>query len=320
MFEVKIVADSVSSYGKRLTTFQLVYPRYIHSEFLTHRALSRNAGSSRAVPVAKMAQIALTEMVEPIRYGLNQAGMQASDACLEGDSLEEARAIWISMAEVCAKGSQRLAELGLHKQWANRPLEWFSNIRVVVTATEWDNFFELRAHEDAQPEIHELAIQMQKAMGESTPTLLLSGEWHLPYVTDEDYDAVARYRREAMGMSDLEAWDDEGITEMLCRVSAARCCRVSYLKHDGHPSTVGDDLLLCDRLAGARPIHASPFEHQATPMPEIKPQVYFNGGGDVEIKGHVPEGVSHIDMSGSAWSGNLNGWIQSRKLLEASFA
>lgn len=258
------------------------------------------------MPVAKMAQIALTEMIEPIRYGLNQAGMQASDACLEGDSLEEARAIWISMAEVCAKGSQRLAELGLHKQWANRPLEWFSNIRVIVTATEFDNFFELRAHEDAQPEIHELAIQMKAAMDASTPVLLQLGEWHLPYVTDRDRLEVA-------------ALHQEDPVELLRKISAARCCRVSYLKHDGHPSTVQEDLALCDRLAGARPIHASPFEHQATPMPEIKPQVYFNGGGDVEIKGHVPEGVSHIDMSGSAWSGNLVGWIQNRKLIEQSF-
>lgn len=301
MIKAQIIADSVSEAGKRLTTFQLVYPRYIHSEFLTHRALSRNAGSSRAVPVAKMAQIALTEMVEPIRYGLNQAGMQASDACLEGDGLEEARAIWISMAEVCAKGSQRLAELGLHKQWANRPLEWFSNIRVVVTATEFDNFFELRAHEDAQPEIHELAIQMKAAMDASTPVLLQLGEWHLPYVTDKDYDAVARYRREAMGMSDLEAFDDEGITEMLCRVSAARCCRVSYLKHDGHASTIEEDLALCDRLAGARPIHASPFEHQAAPDQRLQK----SNGEFWWANGHL--------------HGNLVGWIQSRKLIEQSF-
>lgn len=282
MIQAKVIADSISVGGKRLTTLQLTYPRFVHAEFLTHRALSRNAGSSRAVPVAKMAQVALTEMIEPIRYGLNQAGMQASDACLEGDSLEEARAIWISMAEVCAKGSQRLAELGLHKQWANRPLEWFSNIRVVVTATEWDNFFELRDHEDAQPEIRHLAQLIKQAMSASEPVELRGSEWHLPYITEDDRVKIA---------SITKTYEEAVV--LASKVSTARCCRVSYLKHDGHASTIEEDLALCDRLAGSRPIHASPFEHQAMADP------FFD----------------YSDLHG-----NFVGWVQSRKVMEAAFA
>ena len=300
MIKAQIITDSVSEVGKRITTLQLCYPRFIHSEFMTHRVFSRNASSSRAIPVAKMIEQVRNDPAMPVHWGKNQPGMQAHEE-LTDESKADAIENWKQAALCAAEWAQYLMDDGAHKQIANRILEPFQWIHVVVTATEFDNFFELRAHEDAQPEIHELAIQMKAAMDASTPVLLQLGEWHLPYVTDKDYDAVARYRREAMGMNDLEAFDDEGITEMLCRVSAARCCRVSYLKHDGHPSTIGDDLLLCDRLAGARPIHASPFEHQATPDQQLQK----SNGEFWWANGHL--------------HGNLVGWIQNRKLIEQSF-
>lgn len=282
MFEVKVIEDSISAASKRITTFQLTYPRYIHAELLTHRVFSRNASSSRAIPVSKAADRALSEIVEPIFYGLNQPGMQASNECLEGEALEQARDIWRRMAESCAEGSRQLAALGLHKQWANRPTEWFSNISVVLTATEFDNWFELRAHEDAQPEIHELAIQMMVALDCSTPNLLKSGEWHLPYVTQAERDSLN--------------------PETARKVSAARCCRVSYLKHDGGTASVEEDLALCDRLAGAQPIHASPFEHQATP--------------DRLVPGNRMQ-LPHWEYP--KLHGNFIGWIQYRKLIENQF-
>lgn len=249
----KVIEDSVSSGGIRLTTLQLTYPRYIHAEVLTHRVFSRNASSSRAVPVAKLAELSLREMVEPIRYGENQAGMQASDANLEGEALARARAIWRNMAEVCAAGAKELAELGLHKQWANRPTEWFGNIRVLVTATEWANFFELRDHEDAQPEIRELAVQMKRAMGGSNPVYRgydqnYVSNWHLPYITREERELYA------------------GSPWFLAEVSAARCARVSYLTHDGQQPDMGKDKDLFERLVGSRPLHASPTEHQGFPI------------------------------------------------------
>lgn len=282
MYSVKIIEDSISTEGKRITTLQLAYPRYIHAELLTHRAFSRNASSSRAIPVAKATTIALTEMVEPICYGKNQSGMQASNELLKGTSLLRAQEIWRSMAETCARGAKELAELGLHKQWANRPIEWFSNISVVLTATEFDNWFELRAHPDAQPEIHQLALQMWDARHESTPTPLSSGDWHLPYVTAEERLHL-----------DIE---------IVKQVSAARCCRVSYLKHDGSAASIEDDLDLCNKLVGAKPLHASPFEHQATP--------------DVITPGNRME-MAH--WKNPHLHGNFIGWIQHRKLIEDQF-
>lgn len=240
MITARIVADSVSPVGKRITTMELVYPRFIHAEVMTHRAFSRNASSSRAIPVAKAIELARDEMVFPVRWGLNQKGMQAKSEDIENQT--EAAYIWNGAARACIRTAHRLSELGLHKQWANRMIEWFSNIRVLVTATEWDNFFELRDHEDAQDEIRLLAQAMRQAMDDSTPR---SSCYHLPYIVDSE-------------------WYSGTITQhALLKISAARCCRVSYLKHDGGTPSIEEDLSLFDRLAGSRPIHASPLEHQA---------------------------------------------------------
>lgn len=317
MIHAKVIADSISDTGDRLTTLQLIYPRFIHAELMTHRVFSRNASSSRAIPVKKMIDMVRNNPAMPIHWGQNQPGMQAA-AELNVPQKYVAQVRWREAALAAARIAEEMMELGLHKQVANRILEPFQHIQVVLTATEFDNWNELRAHPDAQPEIHQLALDIGAVMEASTPKLLEHGEWHLPYVTEDTLLDIRRYLS-AKGRSDLEAWNDDDVIELARKVSAARCCRVSYLKHDGTAASIADDLDLCDKLAGARPIHASPFEHQATPMPDTEPQVYFNGGGDVEVKGHVPEGVSHIDMNGYAWSGNLKGWIQSRKILEASF-
>lgn len=251
MYEAKVIEDSISTGGVRLTTFQLKYPRYIHAEFMTHRVFSRNASSSRAIPANKLVEKSLDEMVFPIRWGLNQPGMQANEQELEGDALVMAKLIWKRMAEFCADGVRELAELGLHKQWANRPLEWFGHIEVVVTATEWENFFHLRDHPDAQPEIQELARLMRQAHEESTPIRRAEDPndpfaWHLPYVTFNE--------RMSYPIADL------------VRMSTARNARVSYLTHDKQQPVIENDIALHDRLVGSEPIHASPTEHVAYPL------------------------------------------------------
>lgn len=262
MFEVKMIADSIGHHNRRITTYQLKYPRYIHSELMTHRVFSRNASSSRAIPVKKLSELALAEMVEPIQWGKNQAGMQAKNEELVGDDLDKAKEIWRNMAKFCADGAQQLAELGLHKQWANRPLEWFSNINVVLTTTERSNWDELRYHPDAQPEIYHLAKIMREVTMESTPKVLKEGDWHVPYVSESEIKRLN---------DDGSAWYD------IAKISAARCCRVSYLKHDGTEPSIKEDLELFERLAGSKPAHMSPLEHCAMCVGDDK--FFFNHRG-----------------------------------------
>lgn len=245
MISVKVIADSVCGYtGTRITTMELVYPRFIHSEFMTHRVFSRNASSSRAIPVKKMIEMVRNDPAMPIHWGKNQPGMQANEQ-LGGIQLEQAKELWMCAAHAAASIAEDMNTLGLHKQVANRILEPFQHIHVIVTSTDWLNFFNLRAHPDAQPEIQALAVEMWNAMDTSTPQELFESECHLPYVTDEE--------KKNLDIEDAKM------------VSAARCCRVSYLKTDGNKPSLEDDLKLFARLAGSVPIHASPLEHQARP-------------------------------------------------------
>lgn len=241
-----VIADSISSYGSRITTLQLKYPRFIHSEFMTHRVFSRNAASSRAIPVAKMIEQVRTDPAMPIHWGLNQPGMQAK---AEHTEPESARNAWVEAAQAAASQAQQLNDLGLHKQIVNRVLEPFQWMHTIVTATEWDNFFDLRCHPDAQPEFQALANAIRTAMDESSPVERASSiqrvtaSWHLPYVSDDERANIH--------------------PRTLPKISAARCARVSYLKHDGTKPSVHDDLTLFERLVGSKPLHASPIEHQA---------------------------------------------------------
>lgn len=240
-----VIADSISTFGKRITTLQLKYPRFIHSEFMTHRVFSRNSASSRAIPVAKMIEQVQNDPAMPIYWGLNQPGMQAGK---EHEDISTAQVWWKAAAIDAAASATLLNDLGLHKQIVNRVLEPFQWMHTIVTATEWDNFFELRCHPDAQPEFQALANAIRAAMGESTVVdrcgrLESEAAWHLPYVSDDERANLRPHT--------------------LPKLSAARCARVSYLKHDGTAPSVEDDLTLFEKLVGGKPLHASPIEHQA---------------------------------------------------------
>ena len=278
--EAKVIEDSISEAGKRIVTLQVKFHRFILPEFNTHRVFSRNFSSSRAIPTKTLLKQVAEEPAMPVHWGKNQPGMQAAEE-LDDLTKQAVQASWLESAKEASLRASLLASMGAHKQIVNRVIEPFLWAHGVVTSTEWDNWFELRAHEDAQPEIHELALCMRNAMDASTPRLLKEGEWHLPYITEWE-----RASREY---------------EFLCKISAARCCRVSYLKHDGTSPDLTDDLNLFDRLAGSVPLHASPLEHQATPDDYI-----YSDGGYTKSGGYKY----------ASKHGNFKGWIQHRKIWE----
>lgn len=270
----RVICDSFSKrLGTRITTMELEYPRFIHAEFMTHRVFSRNASSSRAIPVAKMIRDIKDNPAMPIHWGKNEPGMQAHeehDALISiptetGGCMDAGpEAAWLTARDMAVTMAEAFAAAGYHKQIVNRILEPFTHIRVVVTATQWNNFFALRDHPDAQPEIRELAIQMREAMEASEPTELACGEWHLPYVTDSDRDRMQDWLMKRRITRDIPPSRERN--EYLCALSAARCARVSYLNHDGTAAELEKDLDLYHRLVQANPPHMSPCEHQATPM------------------------------------------------------
>lgn len=294
-----MIADSISSAGQRLTTLQLRYPRFIHAEFMTHRVFSRNASSSRAIPVAKIIDDIKKDPAIPVHWGANQPGMQAREE-LNPEARLLASCHWLDAMDKVIAEVEALIEIGLHKQVANRLLEPWSHINVVVTSTQWANFFALRCHPDAQPEIQELAQIMEHAMQLSTPKLLGPGEWHLPYADDsETFVQAQRYCQEGRITRDMPSRDE--INNVLRKVSTARCARTSYLTHDGRKTVASEDVDLHNKLVVAEPLHASPAEHQACP--------------DMLISAAEPS----LGYTSPELHGNLTGWCQYRKMLPREF-
>lgn len=250
--EAKVIAHSSHPGCPDLITVQARYPRFIHAECKAHRLiriddaeydflqeislmddpeLSRNASSSRAVPIDRMIQEVLDDPAMPVAWGSNRPGMQAGAEIARKD---EAVAMWLEARDRAVEAARDAQRLGLHKQIVNRLIEPFGHTSVVITATDWDNFFKLRIHPDADPTMRALAEAIKAAVDASEGRNLRLGEWHKPYGG-------------------------------LLMHSAARCARVSYLNHDGTNPDEDKDLALAGMLMDSG--HWSPFEHQALPAP-----------------------------------------------------
>lgn len=300
MIEAKIIADSISPDGDRITTYELQYPRFIHSELMTHRLFSRNAASSRAIPVEKMIEQVQNNPAMPVHWGKNQPGMQAEEE-FSGITKDIVIGLWADAADNAASLAASMNSVGAHKQLVNRILEPFQWMKTIVTATEYDNFFWLRCHADAQPEIKVLAEKMYEAMQGNTPSPLKYEDWHLPYV--ETYIPLgmckAKYSVNGVSVS----------LEQALKVSASCCAQVSFRALDDGLEKAER---IYDRLVNSVPVHASPFEHQAKPMEYANTDDSFYSEGN----GVIEQGVTHTDTSGNYWSGNFKGWIQYRQLID----
>lgn len=306
--------------GDEFITFEIEYPRMILAELNTHRMLSRNSASSRAIPFKKMLE-QLT--ARPVRFGEANPGMQDKgvdfDKLIDVRDLEtgcfhytEAQSAWEQAKTSALEYAQAFYEAGYHKQVYNRLVEPFQMMKTVISGTEWANFFWLRAHNAADPSIEELARVMWEAGRSSAPKLLYPGEWHLPYI--ESYRADTLRYGDTVGPEDFTEYKLEDAIKISCARSAA----VSFRNVD---YGLEKSLEVYGRLVGDERKHASAFEHQGTPMKAM----YGCWGVDAEYgKGavNVPDmsytweqGVSHADAQGSLWSGNLQGFIQYRKLI-----
>lgn len=266
-YRVEVIADSVSPQAVRLTTLAVTLPRIVLAELNTHRMLSRNSASSRAIPIQRMIDKVTQDPFIPFYWGANQKGMQAHVE-IDAASQQQAERQWLLARDAAVEQALQLSSLGVHKQLANRLLEPWLYTTVLVTATDWDNFFALRCHPDAQPELRRAAEMMRDAMAASTPRRIAHGEWHVPYARDEDATVAAT--------SLDNVWSDDITPQTYARLllSAARCARVSY---DASASVreQAEDIALAKRLAASG--HWSPFEHIATPTHRLSYSANFWG-------------------------------------------
>jgi len=308
-YNVKVIADSVPIHrwtnreerGPRLTTMEVTLPRIVLAEFNTHRMFSRNSASSRAIPVAKMLERVTTDPFIPVYWGKNQKGMQAAEE-LDDASKKRALRSWMRARDAAVLSVRRLQmpDIDLHKQIANRLLEPFLWHTVIVTATEWENFWGQRCNKDAQPEIRIAAEMMRAAYDRSTPKDVKEGEWHLPLLQENEFVLP----------EGSPEWNDPVPAEChlmtpkyAAQVCVGRCARVSFLTHDGKRDPQAD-IDLCDRLL--RSGHMSPFEHVARPM-TVSECIWKHGVRGKNVGDNLDPAKN--------FCGNFRGWVQFRKEL-----
>lgn len=284
MYNAKVLADSIAD-GVRLTTMEVTFPRFILAEFNTHRMFSRNSASSRAIPVeTRIAQV-LSNPFIPEAFAKNQKGMQAKENI---DTLANVRAkdVWLTALHDAVQAAQRLVELGVHKQHANRLLEPFCWHTVVVSSTEWDNFYNLRQDKHAQPEMQITAKLMKQAHDASVPHPMKPFEWHLPYVTPEERATHAEHA--------------------LIMLSVVKCAAVSFERQEAERTfeQVTTRYLQMRDLA-----HWSPFEHQARMA--LPDDVKRYGISLAKYEGGVEMFEAPAFLGNFRWP-----WIQYRKTYE----
>lgn len=238
----KIIADSMNESGHRLTTMQVTFHRFVLAELNTHRTLSRSSASSRAIPVVKQLRRVQEDLAWPLSWPAEQKGMQGGES-LSPETIEEIKHNWEIARDDMVEIASRCVRDGLHKSVVNRLLEPFMYHTAIISATAFENFFNQRCSPLAQPELRAAAELMQHAYWNSIPKLLCVGEWHLPYIQEDEMS------------------EDQ---DKLIKVSVARCARVSYLTQDG-VRDMSEDLALYERLVNADPPHYSPAEMVATP-------------------------------------------------------
>lgn len=321
--EVILASASPVAEAPNIYTIRLRYPRIIHGEIMTHRVFSRNARSSRAVPVRTMLLETTTIPFIPWHWGANQKGMQASEECNEtvwiqsalmpldgyayghssdwdGEITEKTGVLredaWLIARDRAVQSAEAFMDAGYHKQNVNRLLEPFSWIDTLITATDWENFLHLRDHKDAEPHLQDLARLVKQAIEECEVQQLAFGQWHLPYITQADVDVLLIESGRLAGerYASLTGVDDH--VEWLKIISAARCARISYKPFDGDAS-YEREIERYNSLVTSERIHASPLEHQAKP--------------DRQDPDEPNTGKWEYPML----HGNFTGWIQSRKTI-----
>ena len=252
----RVIADSLNRSGNRLTSLVITLPRIVLAEFNTHRAISRNSASSRAIPFKKILEQVYKNPFVPTRFQQEHTGMQGTKYYV-GDAEGAIQSEWLSARDTAMLQAKALNELGVTKQLCNRLLEPFLYHTIIATATEWENFIALRAHDMAEIHIQDAAYKVLDALNNSTPKMLEPGEWHVPFGDKIDFS------KEVFGKTKIN--DEYNWTqETAIKIAVARCARVSYMNFEGNDDYAAD-IRLHDMLKESG--HMSPFEHVAKALP-----------------------------------------------------
>lgn len=289
-----ILADSVNSVEAEHRATTILFPRFPYrliQEIGTHRQLDpqglhslnpfgvefgRNSASSRAMPVSKVIERIELDPYVPHWTRANK-GMQGIDD-LNGDEALERTRIWTTAMKLAFGHAIALEAIHSSKQDCNALLLPFMRIPIIVTGTEWGHFFGLRTEAGTHPDFRAIALEAQSLYESSTPNRLSPGEWHIPWIKEDEWEKSVRDR---------------------LKISTARSAWLSYAAHDQDATdfkafTKHDELLVNK--------HLSCFEHQLIATEESDDYSRFH---------------SFLPGTGKlAHTRNLNGFISYRALIE----
>jgi hypothetical protein len=347
MIRAEIVADSLSPQGDRLISVLATFPRIILAEVNTHRMLSKNTSSSRAIPFEKMVEAIRTNPFIPIAWQKDHKGMQGTEY-LSGT---EQTQIWLRMKDNAINEAILLSECDTTKQLCNRPLETFMWTTMLITGPfegGWDNFFDLRCpqYQDTfgnfyrsrkdfnvacfdgkdwneidwlkankgQAEIHMMALAecIWDSINESTPKELLAGEWHLPFK-----DKIDSLNIEAT-IKSVNNNEHYNSIPLYAKISTAMAARTSY-------TIVGEEkeidyvkmVELHDKLIAQNPPHSSPMEHCAKAMNDVDYETHVKGLVPSTVRTGSLKGLTSIPLAAKGWCRNFKGFIPYRHIVES---
>lgn len=335
MIQAKVIAHSKNTHGEEIASLVVTGPRFILAEFNTHRMFSRNSASSRAIPFKKMLDKVNTSPMIPMAWQKEHKGMQGSDYIEDQQTLDYITKQWLFGRDCVVDAAQRISSNDVTKQLCNRLLEPFQYHTILVTATEWENFFQLRCPQynlngkifrsrkdilkeypggvtnetekywrsinKGQGEIHIMALAeaMWDALNESTPRQLQPGEWHIPFGNNLDLQRLKEITSTQENPLDR--------TRTAIKIATARCARTSYDNFEGSSNDYVKDIELHDRLKSSG--HMSPFEHCARAMTVEEWESW--------IRGRIPNDKYPDSICG--WCRNFKGFIQYRAIVEENF-
>lgn len=349
--KAKIIADSKNEFGNRITTMVLTFPRFILAEFNTHRIFSRNSASSRAIPFRKMVDSISANPFIPIAWQKEHPGMQGTEYITDPDTLEEINRNWLQAKSNAVDSAMAISHLKGTKQLVNRLLEPFMWHNVIVTATEWENFFALRC---PSYDISQITLTTNDGSAFRSKKDTIKYDARLSAKTDLDWLLANKGQAEIHMMALAEAmWDayNESTPKELkagewhvpfehsisrlevandinhintikrVKLATVMCARVSYtvVGEDKKPLTYQRMIELHDEMANANPKHMSPFEHCARAMNSIEFDQYICGKTNIEVvnndgHGNLSVAINLDETKSNGWSANLRGFIQYRKM------
>jgi len=226
----------------------------------------------------------------------NQKGMVGGE--LSQGAIDKATTESLKMRDQMMTFVQYLISIGVHKQDANRYLEPWMRVAVIITGTEWDGFYKLRNHPHAQPDFQEYAAEMERLDKATLSNPISLGEWYKP-------------------------WPDLNLAANVCKAAS-----VSYANH-ANDRNDEDYLRIHDDLINADPRHSSPAEHCAM---AVEAGMYFE---DIEMPFQVFDPLAPYDSVYACDDGensvyacddgenhtlistaNFSGFLQYRKILE----